>query len=188
MGFGRGKLGRMRCIHYIPWCKLTNPHKQGQSSTLGKISLPNSNLGSRILNSFLVVLVSMKAYHMAFSALNLWGHFIWLKNNWFFCYYTECFSSPSHSENEPSWKLFLPCYVQIKPDLIVIALDKCHSMKWSRVVSLISLDGWMPLFLLKICPTEFSSLNSFQYSAPYPTVPGLRHFHLYTQINISTVN
>lgn len=88
-----------------------------------------------------MVIVVMKAYHVPLSALNLWGHPIWWKNNWFLCYYTEYFSSSSHSENKSSWGLFLPCSVQVQPDLVVIALDKCHSVKWSKVVSPLLVGG-----------------------------------------------
>lgn len=45
----------------------------------------------------------------------------------------------------------------------------------------------MPV-LLNTCLIEFFSLIIFHYSAPYSTVTGLRHFHLYTQITMAIVN
>lgn len=173
-GFGRGKLGRMMYT---------------QGSTLEKYVFLTTTLEIGSQTPSLVVLISMKAYNMPFSALNLWGHFIWLKNNWFFYYYAECFSSSPLSENESSWKRFLPCYVQIKPDLIVIALDKCHSIKWSRGAPLISLGGWKPLF----CPAEFffseyfPVFSTISYCARFEALSPLHSDqYLYSQLKSKT--
>lgn len=135
----------------------------------------------------------MKAYHIPF--ILCLDHedtsFDW-KTNWFFYCQMECSSSPLHSENEPSWKLFLPCYVQIKPDQIVTALDKCHSIQWSRVVSLISLGGGISLFCLLSAQQIIFPLSIFQHSAPYPAArfealsPLHSNHYLYSQLKSKT--
>lgn len=82
--------------------------------------------------------------------------FIWLKNSWLLLHRML-------SSFPQQWKwIFLRTvyYVQIKPDLVVIALDKCHSNKWSNVVSFFSLDELMPLFCL-ICDQQNFSLWIF---------------------------